>query len=135
MLALLLAGFTGQFQGSGTAITPRRSRACREIFLELEERTDRLLLKQGGYICEDMQAGFDPATFLIRQGRLFYQGADVGSISGERLELSYEDSAEGYTYELTLTRQGPQLGYEERWIENGAKALVVKGNLTRRETP
>ena len=129
MLALLVAGFTGQFSGPGAAITPRRSRECREIFMDIQQTEKQLILRDAGYICEDMQASFDPFVMEIKAGRLIWQGADVGFITPDVLDLNYEDQDEGFTYHLTLKKLGPEIHYFEEWISEGQKALTVEGIL------
>ncbi|MFP5457466.1 MAG: hypothetical protein ACLGG7_01935 [Bacteriovoracia bacterium] len=132
MLATLLLTFSGQFAGPGVAITPRRERTCREIFVDVNLMASTFRLHQGGYICQDLQATYDSYQMSIVDGDLFSGSQKVGRVTTEALEISYENDAEGFTYGLRLrpTAAGG-LSYEETWREGEKEALRVFGKLDR----
>lgn len=132
MLTIMLLSLSGQFTGNGVATTPRRTRTCREIFVDIDATTSKFTMYHGGYICQDMQATYDRYQMDIINGMLFSNGVKVGVISENELNINYASVDEGYTYDLKLTKlNATTLRYAENWFSNGSSALEVKGDLKR----
>jgi hypothetical protein len=130
MLSIMLLSLSGQFTGNGVAITPRRSRTCSEIFVDIDVTNSKFTMYHGGYICQDMQATYDRYQMDIVNGELFSNGSKVGLISENELNINYENVDEGYIYDLKLTKLNEStLRYTESWFSEGKNALEVKGDL------
>lgn len=124
--------FQGKWLGAGKAKTVNgKARQCTEIYIEWQENADTLVLRQGGYRCEDMDASFDSTIFVKKGEELLIENQKVGTISSERIFLSQDIAEEDLHYELTLTKSGDSLRYEEHWLEADKPVFDVQGNLLR----
>lgn len=124
------AQFSGKFSGQGTAIFHTGKRyECSEIFLKLATSPKLFTLHQGGYNCGFLKASFDPFSFSIKNGKLFYGNLEMGGISDKELTYHYFDPEDGSTYYLTLTNDNGQIHYSEEWYDGEKTALTVKGDL------
>ncbi|MFP5384519.1 MAG: hypothetical protein ACLGHN_00470 [Bacteriovoracia bacterium] len=127
-----LASFDGKFQGPGKAtFASGRNFVCPEVFLHLVQTKESLKILTGGYNCIDFSAYFDPSSFEISSGELFYQGKKVGTLSENRIEISVFDPEDGSTYHLLLSRTVKGLTYQEKWLVENEVALEVTGDLSR----
>lgn len=126
--------FAGRWVGTGVAeMGSGKKRICGEIGLQFSQAPHELMLENGFYRCEDLQAAFDPSAFEIRSGNLFYKGAQAGRITNDQVAIFFADPIENYTYALTLTRAENALQYLEEWTESGKAAMTVTGVLFKRD--
>jgi hypothetical protein len=125
------AGFQGRFSGTGTSLMHKSGnrRPCEEIFLNFQRGEKELKILEGGYRCGNVQATFDPFILVIRNGRIFADGVDVGTFSENRLDLFFANREEDFTYHWLLEFKGEELSYLEEWTDGGKPALTVQGNL------
>ncbi|MGE3260713.1 MAG: hypothetical protein AB7K68_02930 [Bacteriovoracia bacterium] len=128
-----LATFDGRYSGPGTSLMHQSGnrRDCREIFLKLQGGEKALRILEGGYICGDIQASFDPFTLEIREGKIFLEGQSVGTISENDLDLLYKSEEENFTYHWHLQQAGDEINYLEEWASGGAPSLTVQGKLKK----
>jgi hypothetical protein len=131
LAVLLLASFSGKFQGTGKAVFKSgRVYECKEIFLNIKESATDFQLIEGGYRCGDLlNTSFDPYKFSIKNGELVYQGKVYGKISDKELSYSVYDPEDGSTYYLTLERSSDGIHYLEKWHDGEQIALTVEGKL------
>lgn len=124
--------FTGSFSGQGKAVfASGRIYECPEIFLRLETSKDLFRLREGGYKCGGLlQASFDPFKLSIRDGKLWNQNDELGSISNREVKYQIYDPEDGSTYFLTLTKNSQgEIHYYEQWHDGEKIALTIKGLL------
>ena len=126
------ANFSGKFSGTGRAVfSTGRVYECREIFLDLENTNEKFSLHEGGYRCGDLlHASYDPFFLTIRNGKLFHQETELGSISNKKLTYTIIDLSDGSTFRLTLQKnEENQIHYLEEWHDGEKIALTIKGTL------
>lgn len=128
-----LANLSGSFSGPGSAVYHSGKRyECSEIFLRLKTDNDFFRLQEGGYICGFLKASFDSFRLSIKEGKLFHEDRELGTISPEGISYSVFDSADGSTYTLTLSlKTNGEIFYDEKWHDGHKLALKVKGHLRR----
>ena len=83
----------------------------------------------GSYTCEDLKAAYDQSVFQIKEGRLFYQNVEVGSITDTSFEVSTKDPEDGSTFTLHLDRTVNGVNYHEQWEQAGVVQMTVLGAL------
>lgn len=124
--------FTGSFSGQGKAVfASGRIYECPEVFLRLETSKDLFRLREGGYKCEGLlQASFDPFKLSIRDGKLWNNNDELGTISSQEIKYQIYDPQDGSTYYLTLTKNSHgEIQYHEEWHDGEKIALTIKGLL------
>lgn len=127
----LWASFNGSYSGSGKAVFASGTEyECSEIFLRLESDEEFFRLREGGYICDLLQAGFDSFKMAIKNGELWHEEQKFGTISEKDLSYKIYDPADGSTYNLHLKKIGSsQIHYHEEWHDGEKIALTIKGIL------
>lgn len=136
LLALLVptlsfAHFNGRYSGEGSSYSHKsgNKRRCSEIFLHVEKTPSTLEFHHGGYKCENLQATLDPFTLEIRDGKIFFEGSELGTFANDRMEMLYANVEQDYTYRWVLEMQGEEMVYLEEWTSQGSPALTVSGRL------
>lgn len=131
--------FSGHWSGTGTAVTQpstlhSTTRNCSEISLSLNQSNKELELQTGTYTCQDLQASYDPAQFDLKEGQVWYQGAQIGTITDNLFEITYVAQDDGSVFKLTLTLNGNTLQYQEDWFNSPTDPAIqmeVRGSLKR----
>ena len=127
------ASLTGSFSGAGSSLMHKSGnvRKCSNIFFTIKNTAETFELLEGGYACEDLQASLSPFVLKIKEGKIFSDGQEVGTISDHNLNLLYSDIAEGFTYHWQLEEKSGEIQYLEEWSEAGKPALTIKGLLKK----
>ncbi len=69
------------------------------------------MILDGGYICADIQASYPPSSFDIVDSELFYRNQRVGTITKDKIEISYLDGV----YNLSLNIIDGEILFTESW--------------------
>lgn len=124
------AQFNGMYSGTGSAVYHSGNRyECTEIFLRLETSASFLKIREGGYNCGFLKASFDAFKLTIKDGKLFHQNQQLGSITDQVVEYQVFDPEDGSTYFLNLRNENNEIHYVEKWHDGEKIALTVKGVL------
>lgn len=139
IVALLLlplsasADFQGRYSGPGSSLSHKSGlkRKCSEIFVHLGQTPSQLQIHHGGYKCENLQATLDPFTLDLKNGKIFFEGEELGTFDGKKLDLLYVNRAEDYTYHWVLEESEGSMSYTEEWTDRGSPALTVSGVMQK----
>lgn len=119
------AGLGNVWSGTGFAETLKTKNECEWIEIRLIHTEDTLIIRGGGYLCDDLLAEYPYSTFEINNGRLYYQGEVTGEIEENKLHIS----ALGGQYNLWLKiKDDGNLFYRELWSER-TDFLWIEGTL------
>lgn len=110
----LWAAPSGQWTGTGFAETVKKKWDCQLIEMRLLESENKLILRGGGYACGELQAEYPYSIFLLENGKVIYEGDEVGEYTDKTLHLRYD----GGQYNLWLkVQENGQLFYRELWAD------------------
>ena len=128
---ILSFAMTGKFSGTGIArYASGKVYECSEVFLNIKTTPTRFFLNEGGYICGFLQAGFDNFKMDIKEGKLFHQDQELGSIDGESIKYSIFDPKDWSTYYFSFTKiDEKNYRYFEEWHDGEKIALKIEGIL------
>ena len=125
--------FNGDYLGDGYTqmLISGKKRRCQKIYLSLVQKTHSLIIKDGGYFCEDMIATYDEVFFELVDNKLYYQDKLVGSINKNKLNLVVFDQSDNSLFNLLLEKTKHKLKYQEMWYQHEVPQMKLEGLLKR----
>ena len=127
---------SGIWQGSGqSTINPgtknEHIRNCSEIGVQLNVNETKLNWLNGHYICEDLQAEYDPTDFDLKNGKIYLKQNEVGTYQDNKISLAILDPSDESTFNLELLYVEGKVQYHEKWYESSNLKMQVDGELSK----
>ena len=132
----LAVDFTGHWVGPGQItqvdFAGRRTAPCSRVEIILEHLPAQLTIERYHAICQTMEPKWGPFDMEIRDGKIYEDGEETGTLEGDTLRTLSQDGSIQYAFNLRLKEVAPgeKPTLESYYgVRSGMGTIVIEANL------
>lgn len=122
------AQFAGSWTGTGVYRLKEQQSFCRVFEMKFEGNKYLMTFGGGERVCDAHNEKFAPVSMAYQEGKLYYNGKVVGSITGNVLEARFsapEGNGNIRNWRMSMRKEGNNMVYEESRTMNNDKTPLI----------
>ena len=127
------ASFVGNWEGKGQVRDGSGATLnCQQFRFQIIQTGDQLGIRNGLVVCQPHQLKIEDLTVMNRDGSLFLDGKQIGSLTEDTVRLDYINKDRIRVRSRGQLKDG-RLQYQEEWLDDRNKrVLLFQGSLNRK---